>query len=263
MIDRGEASGLTVAILGHAALFGLLSIGFLATPNPLKFESTPIEVSITDEVGLESQAPVASHEEAAALKAPEEGPPVPDTPPPAEAQPQPTAKPEPLPKPAPAPDAAKAPPAKPASSAATRPQPRNERRPTGALDGLDIGATDKPSNSRATTPPAATVGPEARSALIAEISRQLRPHWKSPTGADVDKLRTVVEVHLDQSGAIVGDLGPCKQIGQVTPSNRPQVDLHCENARRAIRLAAPFQLPANLYSAWKTIAPIFDKRLSL
>jgi outer membrane biosynthesis protein TonB len=229
----------------------------------MKFENTPIEVSITDEVGLESQAPVASHEEAAALKAPEEGPPVPDTPPPADTPPEPTAKPQPIEKPAPAPDAAKMPPAKPTTAAVARPQPRNERRPTGALDGLDIGVTDKPSDSRAATPPAAAVGAEARSALIAEISRQLRPHWKSPSGADVDKLRTVVEVHLDQSGAIVGDLGPCKQIGTVTPSNRPQVDLHCENARRAIRLASPFKLPPNLYGAWKTIAPVFDKRLSL
>ncbi|MEI9927265.1 MAG: hypothetical protein WDN44_05585 [Sphingomonas sp.] len=83
-----------MAVLGHLALFGLLSAGFLAVNTPTKSDETPIEVSITDAVGLESQAPMPSHEEAAALKAPEEGPPVPETPPPtAEPDPQPISKP--------------------------------------------------------------------------------------------------------------------------------------------------------------------------
>lgn len=205
MISRGEATGLVLAIAGHAGLFALLSMGFLAVSNPVKSDETPIEVSISDMVGLKSEAPVVTHEEAAALKAPEEGPPVPDTPPPSPADEQPVAKPQPQPKPAPAPDAAKAPLAKPASAAAALTRPRNDRRPTGSLDGLDLGATDKPSNSRSTTPPAATAGPAVQAALSAEIIRQIRPHWSPPSGADSEKLRTTVHVRLAQDGSIQGD----------------------------------------------------------
>jgi outer membrane biosynthesis protein TonB len=261
MISRGEVGGLTLAVLGHVVLFGLLSLSYLAS-NPPPIPNDPIEVTISDQVGLHSQAPVVSHEPPAALKAPEEGPPVPDTPPPQPApDPQPATKPAP-PKPAPAPDARTAASAsKPAASAApAKPQPRT-RRPTGALDGLDIGASDKPSPSKSTAPPAARAGPEVQSALVAELARKLRPFWHSPTGADVDKLKTVVRVELDRGGNIVA-IGDCQQKGTVTPSNRPQLDLHCENAKRAIRLAAPFNtFPAQYYDTWKTIFPSFDRNL--
>jgi hypothetical protein len=46
-----------------------------------------------------------------------------------------------------------------------------------------------------------------------------------------------------------------------TPSNRRQVKLHQEQAVRAVRLAAPFNLPADFYDAWKVIRPTFDRRL--
>ena len=36
-MDRAEKVGLGVAVVGHVVLFGLLSVGFLATPNPEKF----------------------------------------------------------------------------------------------------------------------------------------------------------------------------------------------------------------------------------
>lgn len=57
-LDRGEGTGLGLALLGHLVLFGLLTVGFLATPNPAKLEPTPIEISLTDEAGLKSEAPV-------------------------------------------------------------------------------------------------------------------------------------------------------------------------------------------------------------
>ena len=48
----------------------------------------------------------------------------------------------------------------------------------------------------------------------------------------------------------------------VTESNRGQVRLHQEAAVKAVRLAAPFVLPAELYDAWKVLEPVgFDKRL--
>ena len=124
-MERAEKYGLGVAAAGHVLLFGLLSVGFLSTPNPLKLESKPIDISLVDEVALESAAP-ATTDAPAPAEAPEVGPPedsaplpveappevAPAPPPPAPAPPKP-APPKPAPpKPAPAP-APKAPPAKP------------------------------------------------------------------------------------------------------------------------------------------------------
>src|SRR5438309_403402 len=56
-MDRAEKLGLGAATAGHVILFGLLSVGFLATPNPLKIERHPVEVTFADDVGLEATAP--------------------------------------------------------------------------------------------------------------------------------------------------------------------------------------------------------------
>lgn len=278
-MERGEGFGLTMAIAGHVALFGLLSAGFLATPDPVKLEPTPIEVAIVEDVGLTSTSPTPTMEEPAARLSPVEAPIEPDSAPPEPVeQPQPEAKPQPTPpkpapapapnpKPAPKPPAkpSAAPPSKPATkpSAAPPSKPATNRNtaPTGRLDGIVNGLSDRATPSRSTTPPAATAGPEVKASLIAELSRKLRPHWRSPTGADIDKLRTVVRVQLDQDGKIVA-IGECQQKGTVTESNRPQVALHCENAKRAIRLAAPFSsFPKEYYNVWKVIFPAFDRNL--
>ena len=260
MVTRSEAAGLGIAALGHLGLFGLLSVGFLATPNPLKLETTPIEVSLTDNVGLESQAPVPHQEEVAAKLSPVEAPIEPETAPPepaVEPDPQPVAKPRPTPpRPAPAPDApaqkpqpAKAAPAK----AQPKAQPKRDVRASGALDGIVAGLKDTPSKGKATTPPAAKAGPAVQSALAAEILRQIKPRWTPPSGADSDKLRTTVRVQLDRNGAIVGQ--PRVSQTGVTASNRAQAALHRERAIRAVQLAAPFKLPAQYYDAWQTIEP--------
>ncbi|HKT77518.1 MAG TPA: cell envelope biogenesis protein TolA, partial [Sphingobium sp.] len=110
-------------------------------------------------------------------------------------------------------------------------------------------------------PPAAAIGPAQKAALDAEIRRQVKPYWKSPTGADVEQLRTFVDVQLSQNGAIIGSPTIFNTTG-ITDSNRAQVKLHQELAIRAIKLAAPFKLPADLYDGWKSLRISFDKRLS-
>jgi outer membrane biosynthesis protein TonB len=281
-IDRREGTGLGVAVIGHVVLFGLLSVGFLSTPNPLKLEPTPIEISLTDEVGLKSEAPVISRETPAERLAEVPGPVEPDTPPPAPIpDPQPVARPDPVPPktvPAPAPkpqpkaEPKKTPPAPPrpdtkAQQKTTASQPKAQTpstsrvaRPTGRLTGIVDGLTDQPSKGKATTPQASQIGAAVKSALAAEVIRQLRPHWKSPTGADVEMLRTQVEIRLNRDGSLAS---PPRVIGQtgVTASNRPQADLHKERAISAAKLAAPFKLPAEYYDAWKLITPTFDRRL--
>jgi hypothetical protein len=100
-----------------------------------------------------------------------------------------------------------------------------------------------------------------KASLAAEVRRQLKPHWKAPTGADAEQLRTELSIRLGRDGSVT-DVDVLRTTGQ-TESNRPQVRLHQEQAIRAARLASPFRLPAEYYDDWKFLSPIgFDKRLS-
>ena len=52
LMERGERIGLAIAVAGHIVLFGLLSVGFLSTPNPEKLKVTPIDISLVKDVAL-------------------------------------------------------------------------------------------------------------------------------------------------------------------------------------------------------------------
>ncbi|KFG90291.1 putative TolA protein [Sphingobium herbicidovorans NBRC 16415] len=116
-MERAEKIGLGVASAGHVLLFGLLSVGFLATPNPLKLNSPPMDVSLVDDAALQSTAPQVSLQPPPPSVAPDEGPtedaapaPVPEPAPAPEPEPTPAPPP---PKPAPPKKAEKPTPAKP------------------------------------------------------------------------------------------------------------------------------------------------------
>jgi hypothetical protein len=144
----------------------------------------------------------------------------------------------------------------------------NNARPTGALNGLLNGPSVKPSASQTVKPQASVAGPAAidvasvKRALAQEISRQLKPRWKSPTGADVDQLVTVISWDLDKDGGLAGEPRFVSQSG-ANDSNRAQAQLHRDNAIKAVRAAAPFRLPPEHYAYWKSVISFrFDKRLS-
>ena len=292
-MENSERLGLSVAVVGHVALFAMLSLG-IASRKELKMPVEPISVQLTDEVGLVSTAPNPTREAATATApqiapeiekaAPEPEPaPLPPTrrpEPPApraiERPPQPKAAERPRPSPAAKPArASPPPPAKPQPEAAQKPKPaapsntdsrRRPDRPTPSAAakaprapriGSDFleGVTDKPSTSRAQTPPASVAGPAVVASLQRELLRQVKPHWAPPSGADADKLRTRVTVRLDESGNIVGT--PSASTSGVTASNRPQEALHKERAIAAVRRAAPFRFPPQFYAEWQTIEPTF------
>jgi len=293
-MDRAEAAGLGVAVAGHGLLLAVLSLGFANAVQP-PIVNPPMEVSFVEDAALVSSAPAASQAEPAPKLAEVEGPaepaPAPPLPEPAPLpqpratepvpalrpveQPRPKAlapAPAPAPKPAPRPTPAKAtaPKAAPAKAkaapqkAVARPAPpvsnAKAARPTGRLNGILDGVGERETRSNSAVPPAAKASAAVRSSLGAEVRRQLKPHWKSPTGADSELLRTELSISLAQSGAVT-DVEVVRTTGQ-TDSNRPQVKLHQEQAVRAARLASPFRLPAEYYEAWKVIRPTFDKRLS-
>lgn len=190
--------------------------------------------------------------------------------------PKPTMRPEP-PRPVARPSArpvqrpSPAPAAKPAAKPATNRAPRQSvadafkstTSPGGTKVGADFlrGVQGATANGPARTPPAATIGPAVRSGLVGAITRQLKPRWAAPQGADADKLVTVVSWNLNRDGSLDGSPRMVRQEG-ITEANRAQAPLHAERAIRAVRLAAPFQLPAEYYDIWKQVTIRFDKGLS-
>ena len=262
-MDRAEKLGLGAATAGHVVLFGLLSVGFLATPNPLKIERNPVEVTFADEVALEATAPRASQQPPATSVAPEIGEPEPapvpraaaePVPVPAPAPPEPAPAPIPVPKPRPAKPPVRQQPA--AKAAPARPAPAAKAAPKGARLGPDFlkGLTETASVSRSAQASAPAIGPREQASLAAELKRQLKPHWRPPSGADVEKLRVTVVANLREDGSIAGEprvIGPTG----VTPSNRAQAELFVERAVAAVKRAAPYQLPKQYYAVWKTIRP--------
>lgn len=270
-IDRREGAGLGLAVLGHAILLVVLAVGLIPKHEPVKIEQTPIEVSLTDDAAIRSEAPVINREAPAERLAEVPAPPEPVAPPPpvAKPEPEPVVRPNPAPpKAEPRPTPRKPEPQKPEPKKASAPAPKaqpqpttREARPTGRLTGLLKGITDQPSKGKAETPQASQIGPAVKSSLAAEVIRQLRPHWRSPTGADVELLRTTVEIRLNRDGSLAAPPRVINQTG-VNASNRAQADLHKERALNAARLAAPFNLPAEYYDAWKILRPNFDRNLS-
>lgn len=125
----------------------------------------------------------------------------------------------------------------------------------GIPSGSDVKATAK-------TPPAAAIGPAVKASLAGAIADQLQPHWTAPQGVDAEKLVTVLAWDLNPDGSLSGSPRVVSQSG-ITEANRPQAARHAELAIRAVRLAAPFKLPAQYYAGWKRIAGFrFDRNLS-
>jgi len=273
-LTRSEGIGLGVAAIGHIGLFVLLSPAM--SPNPDTLVNTPIAVSFAEDVALESAAPVISSEEEAAKKSPVEAPVEPDSAPPEPvSEPEPAARPQPAPpkpapapaeKPKPAPPAKPAPPSKPAPPAKTasaapksnpRQQPRRDVRPTGNLDGLDIGRTNNRNNGTATTPAAAKMSAQAQADIGSAIARQVQPcaNRQVNPGPGADQIRAVVNLRINRDGSLAGAPRIVDHTG-VNDENRRYVERIDDAVRAIFAACAPFRgLPAELYdvpNGWKS-----------
>jgi hypothetical protein len=246
-LRREEKLGLGIAVAAHIALVAALVIE-ARREVPAIPPAERMTVSLADDVSLESTAPNPSQEAQAAIApvlAPESEPlpapvttPVPrqpDTPPPRQAS---KAQPKPAPPPKP-----------------------NKKSGGGSRIGDDFLKGLSSGDRAATGTPAATFGAAEAASLRQAIARQIKPHWSAPEGVDIEKLVTVVRFRLDKDGDLLGNPVVVSQSG-VTPSNEAQKGRHAEQAIRAIRLAAPFELPAQFYDQWKVVNSQFDRRLS-
>lgn len=185
------------------------------------------------------------------------------------APPRPIPKAAPAPRPAPprvqAQPARPQPAARPAQPARAQPAPRTPARPAGASRiGADFlkGTPAAQANGQSRNPPAQTIGPAVRASLAGAISRELKPKWAAPQGADADQLVTILSWSLNRDGSLAGTPTLVRQEG-ITDANRAQAKRHEEQAIRAVQLAAPFGLPEEYYDAWKRVASFrFDRKLS-
>ncbi len=271
---RGEDfAGLTLAVALHGGLLALL----VFQPVPVKRAPEPerITVTLSEEAALTSSAPEPQAQAAppaAPQLAPEPEPePLPQAAPPkalprprpapvVAPAPRPVARPVPQPRIAPSPAARTAPRAQPAPTQRTAPRPASASRISD--DFLKGVPGARASTAARTSPAATTIGPAVQSALAGAISRELKPHWAAPQGAEADRLVTILAWSLNRDGTLAGTPRLVRQDG-ISDANRAQAARHAEQAIRAVQLAAPFNLPAEYYTAWQRVASFrFDRRLS-
>ena len=275
-MSREERIGLAIAIAAHVGLVAWLALA----PSRSTFQPPPdrMTVSLSDEV-----APEATSPEPLAQAAPETAPtlgeaapepePLPEVAPPV---PQPRVIASPLPRLAPpvAKPTAR-PSAKPSVKPAVAPQAdtrtrtrtRTRRRPDAPAGASRVGSdflkgvTGGDARGAAQNPPAARAGPQVAASLRQAVARQLQLKWVAPQGAEVELLRTTISWSLNSDGSLSGLPQLASQEG-VTDANRAQAKRHVEQAIRAIRLAAPFDLPEQYYGNWKRLRFTFDRNLS-
>ena len=280
-LSAEEKIGVVVAIALHAGLVAWLALA----PSRSTFQPPPerMTVSLSEEV-----APEATSPEPMAQAAPETAPTLGEAvPEPEPLPPEPLAKvtpPEPAPRviasplPRPAPPVARPVPrpvakpsakpvAKPPAKAAAATDTRTRRRPDTPAGASRVGndflkgIPGGEARGAAQNPPAARAGPQVAASLRQAVARQLQPNWVAPQGAEVELLRTTISWSLNSDGTLSGSPQLASQEG-VTDANRAQAKRHVEQAIRAIRLAAPFDLPEQYYGSWKRLRFTFDRNLS-
>jgi outer membrane biosynthesis protein TonB len=245
---RAERTGLGISAAAHVALFGILSLGFLAAPQPLIIPQAPLDVQLVDEVGLEAASPTPATEAPAPSIAPEVAPPEPEAPPPeavAPPKPAPVVTPTPSPKPAPVKAVAKSAPPK----TVAKPTP-----PRGSRLGNDFlkGISDQQSASTSQTPRTVKVGAQEMASLVAAIRRQVQPcadRINNP-GPGANAISTKLNLRLNQDGSFAARPVVLSQSG-VDDENSRYAKRVGELAASAFVQCAPFELPAELYEGWK------------
>lgn len=250
------------------------------TPPPEPTEQ-PIEVTLSDDVGLVSAAPDPSSEPPAPQQgdetatpdsAPVEPAPAPEPQP--EPQPEPKPEPKPQPKPQPKPE-----PAKPAPKPATKPQPQPRPERTTAAKPSTRPAQQPSRNPRVSddfrqwgsklgTGPAtqpsqgtgqksqATMTGAARSNIGSAIARQVQPCADRQVlpAAEASQIRAIVQLRLNRDGSLAGPVRVTGHEG-VTDANRRYVDRVDDAVQAIFAGCSPLRnLPQELYDVpggWK------------
>jgi outer membrane biosynthesis protein TonB len=259
-MQRAEQTGLGISVVGHVALFAVLSLGLFAATKPMIPPTQPIDVQIVDKVGLTDTAPEPPKVAPAQSVAPEVGLPEETTPaepaPPAPAPvqresvapPQPTPAQKPAPKVAAKPTPAKPTPTKPATKPAVAPS-------RGSLLGDDFrkGLTAAPSASTSQAPRVATIGPAQLAGLAAAIRRQVQPCADriATPGPGAERITTKINLRMNRDGSFAANPSV---VSQATDDDNARYGARVgELAKAAFVQCSPFELPPELYDGWKNI----------
>jgi outer membrane biosynthesis protein TonB len=267
-VRGNERRGFAIAVAAHVLIIGLLS--FQWTPGDRRFDNPPMEVDLIAETAVQSTAPVISETPPAARLGEEDNVDIAAPEPmPAPPLPEPVVRPPPAPTPKQVARPKAAPPKQPPAAQKAQPKaapkapPAKDRptRPTGRLDGIAEGLSrSQPKSPASKGAPAAATAAEVRRSIDVSIKAKVGPRWNGCriSGVDVDQLKTVVKFKLTQSGALAG-FTSVNTTGE-NDSNKFQVQRHQECAKRAVELAAPFDLPEENYSFWQNYTLDFIKR---
>lgn len=263
-----EKNSVAVAVALHVVVIALLSVQW--TAGDRRFDNPPMEVDLIAETAATSTAPEISELPPAARLGEEYSdeiytpdplptPPVPEP----IAQPEPAPAPKQVTRPTPAPPKKKQPATeKPTPKPTPKATPKKSAaRPTGRLDGIAEGLSkSQPKQASSRGAPAAATAAEVRRSIDVSIKAAVRPRWDScrVSGVDVDQLKTVVKFRLSRSGGLAG-FTSVTTTGE-NASNKFQVQRHQECAKRAVELAAPFDLPEDEYDFWQNYTLDFIKR---
>jgi outer membrane biosynthesis protein TonB len=258
-MERTEQAGLGIAVVGHVALFGALSLGLFAATRPPIPAARPIDIQIVDNVGPTDTAPEPPKVAPAQSVAPEVGTPEDVTPTPAPAPP--TPEPSPVQREAVAPPKNVAAP-KPSPKAVAKPAPAKPSlaKPPVAIargsrlgDDFRKGLTESPSNSTSQAPRVATVGPAQLAGLAAAIRRQVQPcadRITSP-GPGAERITTKINLRMNRDGSFAASPAV---VSQSTDEDNARYGARVgELAKAAFVQCSPFELPPELYDGWKNI----------
>jgi len=227
-MERSEKAGLGIAVVAHALLLAVLSLGLLPPKPPLpKPVSDPIDIQFADEVGLVSGAPEPSTEAPATSEAPElgkpeeaaaaEADPTPAPPPPRPAPPPPAPEPEPkpvpvkkpvppapTPKPVPKPVPKPAPAPKPTPRPVPKPVPKPVTRPTPAPAPAKP-APAKPAAAKPAKPTPAPAAPTRTSSNSKATPAKPAPGKATPGKAATSTASSGAGTGKKTAGASLGD----------------------------------------------------------
>ena len=274
-MQRSEMVGLGVAVLGHAALFALLTLSFCAPPKVEPPHAKPIDVSLVDDVGLVATTPQAA--DPAESKAPEQGPPEdaapaakqqaePDPTPPA---PQPKAAPPPKPAPeakpqpkkpvAPAPDKANTQAKRDALAASlaatTRGTGSNANSTRKRASGFNIddvmndGLGTKPSSSKNKTPPGAVLDAKAMADIQSAIKRQIQPCADRQVipGPGANQISVKLNLRINRDGTLSATPKMVGSPSGVDEDNGRYVQRVVDLGVAAFKGCSPLRLPDQYY----------------
>lgn len=267
-LTSNETRGIAIAVVAHVLIIALLSVQW--TAGERRFDNPPMEVDLIAETAPVSTAPEISDsppdarlgdEDATSIAPPEPipTPPEPTPPAPPKASPPPKLVKKAVPPPK-APPAAKKPPAKAAPPGKAPPSSKVPPPRAGNKGGKPDGkAKDPPVKPPGKGVPAAQEAAAIRRSIDVSIKAAVGPRWNrcQVSGFDAELLKTEVKFRLTPSGSLAGFTG-VTTTGQ-NDSNRNLVARHQECAKKAIQLAAPFDLPEDNYAYWQNYTLDFDK----